>query len=125
MEETAAVERMAQLEAENEALRETCSVLEQQLKEMEQQMAQMQEDSKAEEMIRQMGGKNTKAILALCDRESGLSWEELLAKVQEEAPYLFYEKRAAVKGTGVQMGKSREKEEKAAAQFRKGLRRRG
>lgn len=70
-----------------------------------------------EKAILEAGGKNVKAILALIDMEEvnfdekkGLKGLHLEA-VQEEAPYLFYEKEEKKTGTGIKKSNGKKKKE--------------
>ena len=76
-----------------------------------------------EKAILEAGGKNVKAILALIDMEQvtfdekkGLQGLDLDA-VKEEAPYLFHEKEAKKKGTGMTKGAMKKKEDDIRAAF--------
>ena len=93
----------------------------------EEQLAQERKTAAVERAILEAGGKNVKAILALIDleevtyeEEKGLTGLDLEA-VQEEAPYLFYEKTEKRKGTGMTRGSKGKKEDEIREAFRRGL----
>ena len=87
------------------------------------ELENVKKQAAVERAILEAGGKHVKAILALIDMDDvtydekrglkGLDMEE----IREEAPYLFHEKEAQKKGTGVTKSSLKKKEDDIRAAF--------
>lgn len=115
-------------------LLEAAEEMESQMQEMQEtlegkdgELAESRKTAAVERAILEAGGKNVKAILALIDMDevsydgkTGLTGLDMEA-VQEEAPYLFYEKAEKKRGTGAAKSGRMKKEDEIREAFRRGL----